>query len=83
MSGKDELLEKIALVFHDVFNDSIEVSLNTNASDIDEWDSLTHIRLMITIEAFFSVKFTVSEMSEMQNVSDLILILEEKLNVRP
>jgi len=38
---------------------------------------------MISIEAFFSVKFTVSEMSEMQNVSDLILILEEKLNVRP
>lgn len=68
-----DVYSKLANVFHDVFDDdSIELTPKLTAKDVDEWDSLTHIRLILTVEKAFKVKFTTSEVSKFENVGDLV-----------
>jgi acyl carrier protein len=50
-----------------------------NASDIDEWDSLTHIRLIVSHEIEFGVKFSIIEVGDLENVGEFINLLESKL----
>jgi acyl carrier protein len=57
----------------------LNISESTTAEDIDEWDSLSHIRFMITIERFFKFKFLNEEISELKNVGDLATAIERKL----
>ena len=78
---KNELLEKITLIFRDVFDDqNIVLTLGTSASDINDWDSLSHIRLIITHEEEFGIKFKSTEISDLKNVGEFINILMNKLN---
>jgi acyl carrier protein len=52
-----------------------------SASDIDEWDSLTHIRLIVSHEIEFGVKFSISEVSELENIGGFIELLESKIRL--
>ena len=71
--NNDEILTRLGPVFQEVFDRSdIPLSLETTASDVDGWDSIAHIRLMITIEGEFSVKFDVGEFQEYRNIGDLV-----------
>ena len=45
------------------------------ADDVDGWDSLAHVRLMLTVERSFGVKFTAAEIGRMKNVGDLVALL--------
>ena len=59
-----EYLEMLREVFTEVFNDeSIVLNNSTNAEDIDEWDSLQHIMLIIGAEKKFGLKLTAEELS--------------------
>ena len=63
----------LAQIFEDVFDeDSIRVTPELSAKDVDGWDSLTHIRLMLTVEKAFKIKFSTSEIGRLQNVGDLV-----------
>lgn len=74
-----EILEKIQEVMVDVFDiDDLVVTPETTAEDIEEWDSLSHIRLMVAIEREFGVKFTNSEIEDLKNVGALISLIEAK-----
>jgi acyl carrier protein len=62
-----------------VFDDeTIEISPLTTAKDIDGWDSLAHIRLIVTIEKVLKVKFSALEISDLQSVDDLLNLLLKK-----
>ena len=64
---------------HDVFDeDSIRVTPELSAKDVDGWDSLTHIRLMLTIEKAFKIKFSTSEIGKLQNVGDLVALIKAR-----
>jgi acyl carrier protein len=77
---RPKIIEKIQDVMIDVFDvDDLNISESTTAEDIDEWDSLSHIRFMITIERFFKFKFLNEEISELKNVGDLATAIERKL----
>jgi acyl carrier protein len=77
---RSKIIEKIQDVMIDVFDvDDLNISESTTAEDIDEWDSLSHIRFMITIERFFKFKFLNEEISELKNVGDLATAIERKL----
>ncbi len=66
-------------VFHKVFdNPDLCVSPQTTASDVTGWDSLTHINLIVAIEKAFKVRFTTAEVSGMQKVGDLLVLIERK-----
>ncbi len=69
----DDRLERLNQVFQDVFeDDEIEITRQTAAKDIEGWDSLTHVRLVVNVEKVFKVRFSSSEVASLQNVGDLI-----------
>ena len=77
--NRTEILEKLNEVFHDVFdNNDIVVTEQTNANDIEEWDSLIHITL-ISAEDEFDVSFDMKTVVSMKNVGDMIDAIEEQI----
>jgi acyl carrier protein len=75
-----EILAKVADLMADVFDlDDFVVANETSADDIEEWDSLSHIRFMITLERAFKVKFSNEEISELKNIGELVAVIETKL----
>ena len=70
---------RLTEIFRDLFEeDSITVTPALSARDVDGWDSLMHIRLMLTVERAFNVKFSTSEMSKMEQVCDLVAIIKAR-----
>ena len=59
-------------------DDSINVTPELSAKDVDGWDSLTHIRLMLSVEKAFKVKFTTSEIGNLKNVGDLVALIKQR-----
>jgi len=60
-------------------DDGIEPTEAMTANDVEGWDSLSHIRLMVSIEKRFNIKFTNAEIEKLQNVGDLLKAIEAKL----
>lgn len=70
-------LEKLNEVFQDVFDDDeLAVELDTTAEDVDGWDSLQHVTLLLNVEKAFAVKFSSSEIAGLKNVGDLVTLIE-------
>lgn len=77
-----ELLARLNEVFCEVFDDDdIEIALNMTANDVDGWDSLSHINLILAVEAKFKIRFTRAELTGMRNVGDLYNGIKVKLPV--
>ncbi|MGH1402755.1 MAG: acyl carrier protein [Alphaproteobacteria bacterium] len=73
-------LQKIDVLFKEFFNDEkIEVTTNTTAADVNGWDSLAHINLIITIENEFNVKFAIGELHSLQNVGQMVSLIDTKI----
>ena len=71
--------ERLNEVFQNVFDDEdITVTRETTADDIEDWDSLEHIRLIAAVEREFGVKFTMKEVSSMKNVGEMMDIIAER-----
>ena len=69
---REEVFAKLNEVFRDVFDDEdIVVTDETTAADIEDWDSLEHINLLVAIERSFDIKFTMGETTGMQNVGEM------------
>ena len=76
---KAEAMQALTPIFRDVFDDdSIVIDEDTTADDIDDWDSLSHITLMSAVEEEFGVKFTMGEVSGMENVGEMAEIIFER-----
>ena len=76
---KDIIIENLNEVFRDIFdNQNISVSDRTTTADVDGWDSLEHINLILAIEEKFNMKFTMGEVTGMKNVGEMISILEKR-----
>lgn len=70
---KSEILKRIQSIFQDVLdNEDIELNAETTAEDIEEWDSLSHIQLIVAIEKEFKIKFTSKEILSWKNVGEMI-----------
>jgi len=75
-----QIYDRMGNIFHDVFDDdSIQVSPALSAKDVDGWDSLTHIRLILTIQKAFQVKFSTSEIGKLENVGDLVELIKARV----
>ena len=73
-------LETLNQIFQLVFDDdTIRISPEMTASDVEGWDSLSHVNLIITIEAKFNIRFSQKELLKQRNVGDLIRDIELKL----
>jgi acyl carrier protein len=79
MSTRD-LLPEIQDIMRDVFDvDDLVISESTTAEDVEEWDSLSHIRLIVAIERQFGFKFKNSEIETLKNVGDLASLVQSKV----
>lgn len=75
-----DILRDVQEIFRDIFDDEeLVVTRKTNAKDIEDWDSLAHIRLVVTIEKHFSIKFAFGELPELKDVGEMIDLIEEKI----
>jgi len=73
---ESDIYSRLMEIFEEVFEDSITVTPALSAKDVDGWDSLTHIRLILTIEKAFKVKFSTSEIGKMETVGDLVTLIK-------
>jgi len=74
------VMEKLNQVFQVVFDDdSIQISPEMTANDVDGWDSLSHVNLITTIEAKFNIMFSQKELLKHRNVGDLVADVERKV----
>jgi acyl carrier protein len=75
-----ETLGKLTPIFHQVFeDDSIVLKREITADDIDGWDSLSHINLVLAIEMAFKIRFALGELQALKNVGDMVDLIERKL----
>lgn len=75
----NEILAKVQEVFRDVLdNDEIVLTPQTTADDVEDWDSLSHIQLIVAIEKAFKIKFTSKEILSWNNVSEMIESIASK-----
>jgi acyl carrier protein len=76
-----EVYSRLTEVFHDVFDDDeIVVTKDLTADDVDEWDSLKHIRLVLSVEEAFHISFSASEIGSLKNVGELAALIQSKVN---
>ena len=76
---ESQIYARLTEIFSDVFDeDTIEVTPALSAKDVDGWDSLTHIRLILTVEKAFKIKFSTSEIGKLANVSELVALIKAR-----
>lgn len=76
---RKEIFERLNRVFRDIFDDeSIIVTEETTANDIEDWDSFEHINLVVAVEQEFGIKFTMGETTTMKNVGEMADIIIER-----
>jgi len=77
--ANDAIRSRLTTVFRDVFDDdALVVHSAMTADDVDGWDSLTHVRLMLSVERAFATRFTASEIGRLKTVGDLIELIARK-----
>ncbi len=70
---------RLAEIFRDVFDeDSIKVTPELSSKDVDGWDSLAHIRLILTVEKAFKIKFSTAEIGKLENVAQLVTLIKAR-----
>jgi len=75
----EEIHGKVTAIFRDVLDDdSIVLSPQTTASDLEEWDSLAHISIVVAIEREFRIRFELTELKPLANVGELLELIGTK-----
>ena len=75
------IIDQIRAIMNDVFEadlDEASVTTETTANDIEEWDSLAHVRLMVSVERKFGLKFTNHEIRSLKKVGDFVVLIQSK-----
>ena len=78
--SKSEILQQVNGIFIDVLDDEwIILSEITTASDVEGWDSLTHIQLVVAVEKYFKIRFSSREIQGWGNVGEMVACIEGKV----
>jgi acyl carrier protein len=73
-------IEEIQPIFQDVLDQpNLRLSATSNASNVDDWDSLAHISIVSAIEKHFRIKFTLAELQNLKNVGEMAELIQKKL----
>ena len=72
-----EIYNELTKIFRDIFgDDSIDLKPETSAVDIDEWDSLNHINILVAVQEKFGIRFQASELESLFNVGSLVSLIK-------
>ena len=79
MGSKDVILQRVGEIMADTFDlDDLKVARETTASEVEEWDSLSHVRLIVAIERAFKIKFSNAEIERLRNAGELVDAIASK-----
>ncbi|WP_276929322.1 acyl carrier protein [Herbinix luporum] len=79
--SKAEILSKLQEIMKNVFDDeTIKINNNTKRSDISDWDSLSQIRIVLSIEKKFNIKMDVDKAVMIETVGEFVEEIEKKIN---
>lgn len=77
------MLSQLESIFRDILDNSrLNLTRESNASNVAGWDSLAHINLISAIEQQFEISFTLGELQELKNVGEMVDLMEQKLAIR-
>lgn len=77
--SKEQIFAEVKKIMLDVFDeDNLIIDENTTSDNIEDWDSITHITLMASIENKFAIKFTMNEIASMKNIGELVELIGKK-----
>lgn len=80
--SREVVFEKLNMIFRNNFDDDeIILSDATSSADIEDWDSLEQINLVVAIQDEFRVKFNIEEVNAMKNVGEMVNYILEKIGV--
>lgn len=74
-----QTLESLNEIFQNYFDDNeIQLKSSTSASDIEDWDSLAQVGLIILIEKKFGIRFSSPELEQLSNIGEMVNLIDEK-----
>jgi acyl carrier protein len=77
---RDQILEQLTQIFRSVFDDdSIVLTASTSAGDIEEWDSLNQIKIILACEHAFKIKLNARKINTLENVGQMLDYLQQEL----
>ena len=72
-------LEQLNQVFQDIFDDDeLTITRQTTAKDVEGWDSLMHVRLLVNVEKAFKIKFSSTEFDALRDVGELVDLIDAR-----
>jgi acyl carrier protein len=75
-----EILNQVSEIIREILElPDLNVTMETSAQEVDEWDSMTHIQLITAIEAKYKVRFALGELQALKNVGDMVGLIQKKL----
>lgn len=79
--SREEIFDKVQDIFREVFDDdALVISDSTNSDEIEDWDSLEHISLIVSMEKEFSMKFDIKEVNSLKDVGEMIDLIMRKMS---
>jgi len=76
----EEILQRITEIVRDQLDeDDVELSMSTQAKQVDGWDSLAHVRIVIAVERAFKMRFDTVQITSLSNVGDLVRLVRQNL----
>lgn len=76
---RDDIHAKLTAIFRDIFEDDhLTIQDDTTADDVEGWDSLTHVNLLVAVEKGFGIRMSTREVKGMRNVGDFLNLISQK-----
>jgi len=77
----DTILAQLQPIFQDILDQpDLVITRQSNAQNVEDWDSLAHVNLVTAIERHFKVKFALAELQGLKDVGDMIELIQRKLS---
>jgi acyl carrier protein len=80
--NQSDIIAKLQLIFDDLFLEPIVVTPALTADEVPEWDSLTHISLLLAVEKTFAIRFRVGEVEAVKNVGEFADLIGKRMQER-
>ncbi len=78
--SREEILDQVTQVFADTLDEeNVKLTENSTADDVEGWDSLTHVQLVVAVEKKFKIRFSAKEIQSWKNVSEMIDSISSKM----
>ena len=78
MEDKEIFDRVVEIIKRSLNNDNLELSLDTTAADVEEWDSFNHIQIIVSAEQEFGLKFAISDIESFSSIGDLTNLIKSK-----